>query len=281
MVEKKGLSRALGHFVLCFGIAVVLFPLYVALVATSHTADVLIGTTPLWFGQEFFNNFSLVLTQGLKAAGGIPVWLMMANSLVMALGIAFGKILISLTAAYAIVYFRFPGRELAFGLIFITLMMPVEVRIVPTFNVAANLHFVDSYVGLILPLIASATATFLYRQLFMTIPPELLEAARIDGAGPWRFFVDVVLPLSRTNTAALFVVLFIYGWNQYLWPLLITNDENMYTVVMGIQRMVSIPDAVPEWNMIMAVALLGMLPPLLVVLGMQKLFVRGLVETEK
>lgn len=281
MVEKKGLSLGLAHFSLCFGIAVVLFPLYVALVATTHTYDALVGHTPLWFGQEFIRNFSTVLTQGLKAAGGIPVWHMMANSLIMALGIAAGKIAISLTAAYAIVYFRFPGRELCFAAIFVTLMMPVEVRIVPTFQVAANLHFIDSYAGLILPLIASATATFLYRQLFMTIPPELLEAARIDGAGPWRFFVDVVLPLSRTNTAALFVVLFIYGWNQYLWPLLVTNQEGMYTVVMGIQRMVNIPDAVPEWNLIMAVALLAMLPPLLVVLGMQKLFVRGLVETEK
>ena len=281
MVEKKGLGKAVGHAVLWFGIAIVLFPLYIALVATTHTFDVLIGSTPLWFGSEFLKNFTTVLTQGLKAAGGIPVWVMMANSLVMALGIAIGKIAISITAAYAIVYFRFPGRELCFVLIFITLMMPVEVRIVPTFQVAANLNFIDSYLGLVLPLIASATATFLYRQMIMTIPAELLEAARIDGAGPWRFFVDVVLPLSRTNTAALFVVLFIYGWNQYLWPLLVTNQEGMYTIVMGIQRMVNIPDAVPEWNLIMAVALLGMLPPLLVVLGMQKLFVRGLVETEK
>ena len=281
MVEKKGLGRALSHAVLLFGAAIVLFPLYVALVATSHSYDVLIGSTPLWFGGELIKNFTSVLSQGLKAAGGIPVWVMMSNSLIMALGIALGKIAISITAAYAIVYFRFPGRELCFVLIFITLMMPVEVRIVPTFQVAANLNFIDSYAGLILPLIASATATFLYRQMFMTIPQELLEAARIDGAGPWRFFVDVVLPLSRTNTAALFVVLFIYGWNQYLWPLLVTNQESMYTVVMGIQRMVNIPDAVPEWNLIMAVALLGMLPPLLVVLGMQKLFVRGLVETEK
>ena len=281
MVEKKGLGKAIGHAFLWFGIAIVLFPLYIALVATTHTFDVLIGSTPLWFGGEFLKNFTTVLTQGLKAAGGIPVWVMMANSLVMALGIAIGKIAISITAAYAIVYFRFPGRELCFVLIFITLMMPVEVRIVPTFQVAANLNFIDSYLGLVLPLIASATATFLYRQMFMTIPAERLEAARIDGAGPWRFFVDVVLPLSRTNTAALFVVLFIYGWNQYLWPLLVTNQESMYTIVMGIQRMVNIPDAVPEWNLIMAVALLGMLPPLLVVLGMQKLFVRGLVETEK
>ena len=228
MVEKKGLGKAIGHAFLWFGIAIVLFPLYIALVATTHTFDVLIGSTPLWFGGEFLKNFTTVLTQGLKAAGGIPVWVMMANSLVMALGIAIGKIAISITAAYAIVYFRFPGRELCFVLIFITLMMPVEVRIVPTFQVAANLNFIDSYLGLVLPLIASATATFLYRQMFMTIPAELLEAARIDGAGPWRFFVDVVLPLSRTNTAALFVVLFIYGWNQYLWPLLVTNQESMY-----------------------------------------------------
>ena len=240
MVEKKGLGKAIGHAFLWFGIAIVLFPLYIALVATTHTFDVLIGSTPLWFGGEFLKNFTTVLTQGLKAAGGIPVWVMMANSLVMALGIAIGKIAISITAAYAIVYFRFPGRELCFVLIFITLMMPVEVRIVPTFQVAANLNFIDSYLGLVLPLIASATATFLYRQMFMTIPAELLEAARIDGAGPWRFFVDVVLPLSRTNTAALFVVLFIYGWNQYLWPLLVTNQESMYAIGMGIQRMVNI-----------------------------------------
>ena len=225
MVEKKGLGKAIGHAFLWFGIAIVLFPLYIALVATTHTFDVLIGSTPLWFGGEFLKNFTTVLTQGLKAAGGIPVWVMMANSLVMALGIAIGKIAISITAAYAIVYFRFPGRKLCFVLIFITLMMPVEVRIVPTFQVAANLNFIDSYLGLVLPLIASATATFLYRQMFMTIPAELLEAARIDGAGPWRFFVDVVLPLSRTNTAALFVVLFLEPWKK---------PENRPAGVMGI-----------------------------------------------
>ena len=281
MVEKKGWGRVFTHVTLVIGAAIVCFPLYIALVATSHEATYLIGNTPLWFGGRFIENFTTVITQGIRAAGGIPVWLMMGNSLIMALGIALGKIAISITAAYAIVYFSFPLRKFCFALIFVTLMMPVEVRIVPTFQVAANLKFIDSYMGLVLPLIASATATFLYRQMFMTIPAELLEAARIDGAGPLRFFIDVVLPLSRTNTAALFVVLFIYGWNQYLWPLLITNEQDMYTVVMGIQRMVNIPDAVPEWNLIMAVAFLGMLPPLIVVLGMQKLFVRGLVETEK
>ena len=281
MVEKKGLGRALSHAVLLFGAAVVLFPLYVALVATSHSYDVLISSTPLWFGEELIKNFTTVLTQGLKAAGGIPVWVMMSNSLIMALGIALGKIAISITAAYAIVYFRFPGRELCYVLIFITLMMPVEVRIVPTFQVAATLNFIDSYAGLILPLIASATATFLYRQMFMTIPQELLEAARIDGAGPWRFFVDVVLPLSRTNTAALFVVLFIYGWNQYLWPLLVTTSEDMYPIVIGIKRMIGGGDSANEWNLIMATAMLAMIPPAIVVTVMQRWFVKGLVDTEK
>ncbi len=281
MVENRGLFYVLVHIGLILGSALVLFPLYIALVATSHTAPDLIGHTPVWFGGRMLENFRVILTQGMQAAGGIPVWNMMLNSLVMALGIAAGKIAISITAAYSIAYFRFPFRIFFFWLIFMTLMLPVEVRIVPTFQVVSNLHLLDSHTGLIVPLIASATATFLYRQMFLTIPDEILEAARIDGAGPWRFFVDMVLPLSRTNTAALFVVLFIYGWNQYLWPLLITNSESMYTVVMGIQRMVNVPDAPIEWNMVMATALLAMLPPLIVVVGMQRLFVKGLIETEK
>ena len=206
MVEKKGLGKAIGHAFLWFGIAIVLFPLYIALVATTHTFDVLIGSTPLWFGGEFLKNFTTVLTQGLKAAGGIPVWVMMANSLVMALGIAIGKIAISITAAYAIVYFRFPGRELCFVLIFITLMMPVEVRIVPTFQVAANLNFIDSYLGLVLPLIASATATFLYRQMFMTIPAELLEAARIDGASRFQRVIYLTLPAISGTIVTVFIL---------------------------------------------------------------------------
>ena len=281
MVEKKGLGKAIGHAFLWFGIAIVLFPLYIALVATTHTFDVLIGSTPLWFGGEFLKNFTTVLTQGLKAAGGIPVWVMMANSLVMALGIAIGKIAISITAAYAIVYFRFPGRELCFVLIFITLMMPVEVRIVPTFQVAANLNFIDSYLGLVLPLIASATATFLFRQFFLSVPDELTEAARVDGASPMRFFWDILLPMSRTSIAALFVIQFIYGWNQYLWPLLITTKESFYTVVMTVSRQANVVDSVPSWNLLMAMAMLAMLPPVLVVVFMQRQFVRGLVETEK
>ncbi|MDR2111642.1 MAG: sn-glycerol-3-phosphate ABC transporter permease UgpE [Candidatus Accumulibacter sp.] len=281
MVERKGMHRIVSHLILILGCALVLLPIYIALVAASHEAAALTGDTPLWFGGRLLENLSSVLGHGLQAAGGAPVWRMLLNSLFMALGIAGGKIAISLTAAFAIVYFKFPGRGLCFFLIFVTLMLPVEVRIVPTFEVASNLHLIDSYVGLILPLIASATATFLYRQFFLTIPEELLEAARIDGASPWRFFKDIALPLSRTNTAALFVVTFIYGWNQYLWPLLVTNQESMYTVVMAIQRMVNVPDAPVEWNLVMMTALLALLPPLLVVLCMQQLFIKGLIEQEK
>ncbi len=206
---------------------------------------------------------------------------MMLNSLVMALVIAFGKIAISIIASFAIVYFRFPGRNFFFWMIFVTLMLPVEVRIIPTYKVASDLGILNSYVGLTLPLIASATATFLFRQFFMTVPDELAEAARIDGAGPMRFFFDVLLPLSKTSIAALFVIQFIYGWNQYLWPLLITTEESMYTTVIGIKRMITGGDALTEWHLVMATAMLALLPPALVVMLMQKWFVKGLVETEK
>jgi sn-glycerol 3-phosphate transport system permease protein len=206
---------------------------------------------------------------------------MMWNSLVMALSIAIGKITISMLSAFAIVYFRFPLRKTLFWLIFLTLMLPVEVRIFPTYAVIAQLHLVDTYAGLTLPLIASATATFLFRQFFLTIPEELAEAARIDGAGPLRFFWDVIVPLSRTNIAALFVIMFILGWNQYLWPLLVTTQESMYTVVIGIKRMMAGGDAATEWQLVMATAVLALLPPVVVVLLMQRWFVKGLVDAEK
>ena len=205
----------------------------------------------------------------------------MWNSLVMALGIVVGKISISILSAYAIVYFRFPFRMFFFWMIFVTLMLPVEVRILPTYEVVANLGLLNTYPGLVLPLIASATATFLFRQFFLTIPDELAEAARVDGAGPFRFFFDILLPLSRTNIAALFVILFIYGWNQYLWPLLVTTEQNMTTIVMGIQAMLYVPDDINEWNITMATAILAMLPPVLIIIVMQRQFVKGLVETEK
>ena len=281
MVENRPWLNALTHLLLIFGIIEVIFPIYIALVTSTHEAEDILTTVQPWFGSEMLENYGTVLQKGKVSASGIPVGMMMWNSLIMALGIVVGKITISILSAFAIVYFRFPLRNLCFWTIFLTLMLPVEVRILPTYAVVANLGLLNSYAGLTLPLIASATATFLFRQFFMTVPEELAEAARVDGAGPMKFFFDILLPLSRTNLAALFVILFIYGWNQYLWPLIVTTDESMTTIVMGIQRMLYVADAIPEWNITMATAILAMLPPLLVVIVMQRQFVKGLVETEK
>jgi sn-glycerol 3-phosphate transport system permease protein len=280
VVERRGLSRVIPHIVLLAGLLLVGFPIAIALIASSHTAADLVGHFPATFGSHLIDNYRHVLLAG-STNKGAPVATMLWNSLVMALGISIGKIVISIASAYAIVYFRFPLRGLCFWLIFVTLMLPVQVRILPTYQVVADLHMLDSYSGLIVPLIASATATFLFRQFFFTLPDELLEAARIDGAGPLRFFWDMVLPLSRTTIAALFVVEFIYGWNLYLWPLIVTTRENMSTIVMGIQHMVVVADQTPSWNWIMATAVLAILPPLLVVIFMQRQFVKSFVEPEK
>jgi sn-glycerol 3-phosphate transport system permease protein len=281
MIEKRPLLDIFTHASLILGLVVISFPIYIAFVASTHPGEDLIATVQGWFGSAMLENYSTILQTGKVTAGGVPVGTMMVNSLIMAMGIAIGKIAISITSAYAIVYFRFPLRMFFFWLIFMTLMLPVEVRILPTYKIVADLGLLNTYAGLTLPLIASATATFLFRQFFLTVPDELAEAARVDGAGPIRFFLTILLPLSRTNIAALFVILFIYGWNQYLWPLLITTETNMATIVMGIQRMLFVADAVPEWNLTMATAILAMLPPVLVVLIMQRQFVKGLVETEK
>ncbi len=282
MVENRPLFMVFVHLTLIFGVLIVALPIYVTFVASTQApGDVLKAPIPMVMGDRLVENYSAVLGQGLERASSGPVAPMMLNSLVMAMGIAIGKIAISLLSAFAIVYFRFPGRMLAFWTIFVTLMLPVEVRILPTYEVMADLKLLNTYTGLILPLIASATATFLFRQFFMTVPDELAEAARVDGAGPLKFFWDILLPLSRTNIAALFVILFIYGWNQYLWPLLVTTDESMYTIVMAIQRMVVAAENEPEWHFITAVAVLALIPPVLVVVLMQRLFVKGLVETEK
>jgi sn-glycerol 3-phosphate transport system permease protein len=252
-------------------------------VASTHDQDTMLrAPVPIWPGSHMFENYWTVLVEGYKnRPGTVPLYVTLTNSMVMALGVAIGKILISIIAAFAIVYFRFPLRMFFFWAIFVTLMLPVEVRIVPTYGVVAGLGMLDSYPGLIIPLIASATATFLFRQFFLSVPDELTEAARVDGASPMRFFWDILLPMSRTSIAALFVIQFIYGWNQYLWPLLITTKESFYTVVMGVSRQANVVDAVPSWNLLMAMAMLAALPPVLVVVFMQRQFVRGLVETEK
>jgi sn-glycerol 3-phosphate transport system permease protein len=283
MVENRPWLTFAAHAVLVLGVLVVAFPVYMTFVASTHDqATMLSGPVPLLPGRFLVDNYRTVLFSGLGASSSSPpVALMMLNSLVMALAIALGKIAISIIAAFAIVYFRFPLRMTFFWMIFITLMLPVEVRILPTYEVVAGLGLLNSYTGLTVPLIASATATFLFRQFFLTVPEELTEAARIDGAGPLRFFRDVLLPLSRTSIAALFVIQFIYGWNQYLWPLLVTTNEDYYTIVMGISRMVNVVDAAAKWNLVMAVTLLAMIPPVIVVVLMQRQFVKGLVETEK
>jgi sn-glycerol 3-phosphate transport system permease protein len=278
MVEKRGLGIWLSHAIMILGVLIVFFPIWLAFVASTVTQPEIVSPPmPLLPGDQFFINYKKALLAGVN----VPVGTMLTNSLVMAIGIAVGKIIISLLSAFAIVYFRFPGKKIFFWLIFITLMLPVEVRIVPTYEIIAGFGMLNSYSGLIFPLIASATATFLFRQFFMTVPDELAEAARVDGAKPLRFFWDILIPMSRTNIAALFVILFIYGWNQYLWPLLITTDPEMNTIVMGIKQMFPSGDDVADWPVIMATSILAMIPPVIVVISMQKLFIRGLVDSEK
>jgi sn-glycerol 3-phosphate transport system permease protein len=283
MVERRPSLAVLAHLVLALGVAIVAFPIYLTFVASTHTAQEIVqAPMPLLPGPHLLENYHAALTgTGEGAGSNAPVGRMMTVSLVSALVITFGKIAISLLSAFAVVYFRFPLRGLCFWAIFVTLMLPVEVRIGPTYKVISDLGMLNSYAGLTVPLIASATATFLFRQFFLTVPDELVEAARIDGAGPMRFFIDVLVPLSKTSIAALFVIQFIYGWNQYLWPLLVTTSEDMYPVVIGIKRMISGGDAQTEWGAVMATAMLAMIPPALVVLLMQRWFVKGLVDTEK
>ena len=279
-VMRRRIGAVVTHGVLLLGLFIVFFPIYVTFIGSTLTLREIVGNAvPLVPGDHLVENYSNALVRGLGLSGSTPVWFMMWNSLVMAMIIAVGKIVISLLSAFAIIYFRFPFRSFFFWLIFITLMLPVEVRIVPTVEVVSDLGMFDTYAGLTVPLIASATATFLFRQFFMTVPDELTEAARIDGAGPLRFFWDILLPLSRTNIAALFVILFIYGWNQYLWPLIISDD--LETVVIGISNMMSVEDGQQDWPVIMATTILAMIPPVLVVVLMQRWFVKGLIETEK
>ena len=282
MVEHRRFGNLLPHLVLLIGIVTVAFPVYLAVIAsTQDNAVIANGQMSLMPGSHALETYWNTLLAGTGKTTRQPVGAMLLNSLIMAVGIAVGKITISIISAYAIVFFSFPFRMTAFWTIFITLMLPVEVRIYPTYKITSDLHLLDSYSGLILPLIASATATLLFRQFFMTVPKELVEASKMDGAGPIRFFFDTLLPLSVTNIAALFVILFIYGWNQYLWPLLITTRDDMQTIVIGIKKIIDVHDALTEWSVAMATAVLAMLPPVAVVVLMQRLFVKGLIETEK
>ncbi len=276
--QREGRTDWLAHAILLLGVLLFALPLWIVLMGSTHdSATIGRGEVPLLPGPHAAENYAAAWTRG---GAGVPVGRMILNSTVMAFAIAVGKIAISIISAYAVVFFRFPGRKLAFWAIFITLMLPVEVRIFPTFKVVSDLGMVNTYAGLIIPVIASATATLLFRQFFMTIPDEFVEAAKMDGAGPMRFFRDVVLPLSRTNMAALFVILFVYGWNQYLWPLLVATSADVETVVIGMVKMIG-SEANTEWNIVMATCVLALLPPVAVVILMQRWFVKGLTETEK
>jgi sn-glycerol 3-phosphate transport system permease protein len=281
MIERRPLGNLLPHIILSVGVLVVAFPIYYTLIASTHTSRAILAPPlPLLPGGEFIDNYGQALS-GVGRIGGVGMDRILLNTLVVALAIALGKIAISMLSAFAIVFFRFPLRMTVFWMIFITLMLPVEVRIVPTYQVIVDLGLIDTYAGLTVPLMASATATFLFRQFFLTIPDELVEAARLDGAGPLRFLRHVLLPLSRTNIAALFVIMFVYGWTQYLWPLLVTNDNRMNTIIIALRKMISFADADTQWNLVMATTILALIPPVLVVVAMQKLFVKGLVESEK
>lgn len=282
MVEDRRMGDLIAYIILTIGVLIVAFPVWLTFVASTwDAATVINGQMPLYPGPYFFENYNRILFVGTSSTTREPVIHMMLNSFIMAMAIALGKIFISVLSAYAVVYYRFPFRMAAFWIIFITLMLPVEVRIFPTFKIVSDLRMLDTYQGLAIPLIASATGTLLFRQFFMTIPDELLEASKIDGAGPFKFFKDTLLPLSMTTIAALFVIQFIYGWNQYLWPLLVTTKDSMQTIVIAIKKMIVTADALTEWQLAMATAMLAMLPPVFVVIAMQRLFVKGLVETEK
>jgi len=275
--------RGVPHLVLIIGAIIFLFPVYMALIGSTHDAGTISrGQMPLTPGAETITNYE----QAWNAGGGehvrgVPVQRLMLNSFTMAMGIAVGKIAISVLSAFAVVFFRFPLRMFFFWMIFVTLMLPVEVRIIPTYAVVTDLGMINTFAGITVPLVASATATLIFRQFFLSVPDEFVEAAKIDGAGPMRFFWNILLPLTRTTVAALFVILFIYGWNQYLWPLLITTSPQMGTIIIGITRMIGQGEAQIDWQIIMATSVLAMLPPVAIVILMQRWFVKGLVETEK
>jgi sn-glycerol 3-phosphate transport system permease protein len=281
MVENSIVKKTLPHLFLILAILIIVFPIYFVLVASTHSLqDILKAPMSLLPGKEFGRNYHRALFESTKNLGA-SAFTMMGNSLIMALGISLGKIAVSLLAAFAIVFFDFRLRKLCFWSIFITLMLPVEVRIMPTYKVISDLHMLNSYAGLILPMVVSATAVFLFRQFYLSVPREIAEASQIDGASPMAFFGKILIPMTRTPIAAMFVIQFIYGWNQYLWPLLITTKEKYYTLLIGINRMLVGGDSVVEWQIVMATTLLAMLPPVIVVILMQRQFVAGMTDTEK
>ena len=276
--------QILDHAILIAGVLFMLIPVWIVFASSTHRPETLLSDgLQVWFGDYFWETYTTVLFQGSGFTGQVNALLMLKNSMILGLGFSIGKIAISTLAAYAIVYFRFRAGNLIFWMIFSSLLLPLEVRILPSYEVVSQLGMLNSYTGLILPLIASATATFFFRQFYKSVPDELLESARIDNAGPFRFFVDILWPLSTTMVAAIFIIMFVVGWNQYLWPILMTTDEGYYTIVMGSKQILNELEGnnVPKYNEAMALAILALLPPVLVVVVFQRWFVKGLVETEK
>ncbi|WP_108819884.1 sn-glycerol-3-phosphate ABC transporter permease UgpE [Pseudovibrio sp. Alg231-02] len=277
-------SQFWDHVVLVLGALFMLVPVVYALMTSSHDAvSIYKDGLQLSPGGHFVDTYKQVLTEAGGFTKSVTGLTMLWNSLVLGLGFAFGKIIISMLAAYAIVYFRFPLGTFFFWIIFSTLLLPLEVRILPSYEIVQGLGMANTYSGLIIPLIASATGTFYFRQFFKSVPDELVEAARIDGAGPLKFFIDILVPLSKTMIAAIFIIMFVFGWNQYLWPTLITTDESLFTLVRGMKQILQvwIGAQIPDTNQAMALAVLAMLPPVLIVVIFQSWFVKGLVESEK
>lgn len=277
-------TKILDHVILLIGVFIMVAPVVVAFMTSTHeAADIHRNGLSLNWGGYFGETYKTVLTREGGFTGKITGFNMMVNSLILGLGFAAGKIVLSMLAAYAIVYFRFPLATFFFWVIFTTLLLPLEVRILPSYEVMTALKLTNTYTGLIVPLLASATGTFYFRQFFKSVPDELLEAARIDGAGPFKFFIDVLVPLSRTMMAAIFIIMFVYGWNQYLWPTLMTTDEGFFTLVRGIKQilLVWVGSQIPDYNEALALAILAMLPPVMIVVIFQRWFIKGLTESDK
>ncbi|MCA1490278.1 sn-glycerol-3-phosphate ABC transporter permease UgpE [Ensifer sp. NBAIM29] len=277
-------TRILDHVILLIGVFIMVAPVVVAFMTSTHeAAEIHRNGLSLNWGGHFAETYGTVLTRQGGFTGKITGFNMVMNSMILGLGFAVGKIVLSMLAAYAIVYFRFPLATFFFWVIFTTLLLPLEVRILPSYEVMNMLKLTNTYTGLVVPLLASATGTFYFRQFFKSVPDELLEAARIDGAGPFKFFIDVLVPLSRTMMAATFIIMFVYGWNQYLWPTLMTTDEGFFTLVRGIKQilLVWVGSQIPDYNEALALAILAMLPPVMVVVIFQRWFIKGLTESDK
>ncbi|PID63218.1 MAG: sn-glycerol-3-phosphate ABC transporter permease UgpE [Gammaproteobacteria bacterium] len=291
-MKKISISTIFDHAILIAGALFLLMPLWIALCSSTHAPEYIAQNgVQFWFGDKFVETYSQLLSgsagilesaseHNIKATSGA---VMLKNSVILGLGFAIGKIILSMMAAYAIVYFRFPLGGWFFWIIFSSLLLPLEVRIIPSYEVVAKLHLVNTYTGLILPLIASATATFFFRQFYLSVPEELIEAARLDNAGPFRFFKDILFPLSKTMIAAIFIIMFVVGWNQYLWPILMTTDSSFKTLLLGIKDIVNVMNEgkIPAYNRVFALAVLSVVPPVLIVVIFQKWFIKGLVESDK